>query len=159
AHRREAAGGVHAGERDLLYLEGDDVAAASEARGLAGVVPRGLDALVDDEARGAARVGVEHVDAVAHGARGHRGQAAELASSEDADGRAGKQSGRLAHALLSVSSRVCASTSSRRALRQVMSFFARAASVVARICTASRPALAAPAAPMASVATGIPFGI
>ena len=40
-----------------------------------------------------------------------------------------------------------------------MSFFCRAGSVVARISTARRPALAAPAAPMASVPTGMPFGI
>src|ERR1019366_10708975 len=86
-------GGVEAGEGDLLDLEGDDVAGAGEAGGFAGVGPVGFDALVDDETGGAAGVGVEDVDAIAHGARGHGGETAKLAASEDADGGAGKKHG------------------------------------------------------------------
>src|ERR1017187_7758262 len=90
-HRHEAGGGVHAGERDLLNLERDDVASAREVGGFAAVVPTGLDAAVDDEARGTGGVGVEHEDAIAHAARGHRGEAAELTAAEDSNGRARQQ--------------------------------------------------------------------
>src|ERR1019366_4629630 len=164
AYRHVTGGSVHAGQRDLFDLQRDDVATASQPRCLASIVPPGLDALIDNEARGASGVGIEHVDAVAHAARGHRGEASKLPAAEDANRRARQQRrvSRLAHAGTSVVDSVssdCVRTSSRRAARQAMSFACSLGSVVARICTASNPALVAPAAPMESVATGTPFGI
>ena len=85
-HRSEGSGGLHAFGGDLLDLERDDIAAAGEVGGFAGVVPAGLDAAVNDEACGAGWVGIEHQGAVAHGAGSHRRHAPQLSASEDADG-------------------------------------------------------------------------
>src|SRR6185295_6940368 len=98
----------------------------------------------------------------AHLPRGHRHHPPELTAAEHADRGAGQERrprhgslapGRLGSGSLSSSTRrVCAA-------RYASSRAATAGSCSATIAAASRPALTAPASPIASVPTGIPFGI
>lgn len=91
AHGRVFCGGFKRGERDLLDFERDDIGAAGEIGGGAGIVPVALEAGIDDEARRAGGIGVHDLYAVSEGAGGHGGHATELASAENADGCAGHE--------------------------------------------------------------------
>src|SRR6185503_16484118 len=95
--------------------------------------------------------GVEHAHAIAQRARGHGEHASQLAPAEEAE--------RLARQDHRTSGSCIAATCSRRPWRYSASFRARDASALASRLTAKSAALAAPASPMAKVATGMPFGI
>jgi hypothetical protein len=75
----------------MLGVEGHHVDLAGELERGVDVVERADHHLVGDLAGRAARVAIEHDDAIAHAARGDRQHAAELAAAEDADGGAGQQ--------------------------------------------------------------------
>ena len=127
-----------------------------EVGGGVGVVERRGDDAIDDGARGAVGVGIEHLDVVAERARRHRRHAAELAAAEDADRRAREDRSH---------QRRRARCRCRRAPRRSALRARRAAARGARACmratiaAASSAAFAAPGSPMASVPTGTPFGI
>src|SRR5690606_2056977 len=92
-----------------------------------------------------------HVEAQPRGRL--RQHPAELAAAENADAGAGSE-GELRHQSSTVSA-----TEAVRSARHFASRPARASSDRARIWAASRPALVAPASPMARVPTGTPPGI
>ena len=106
---------------------------------------------VANSAAGESGIGVEHRDAVAQRARGHGEHAAQLAAAQQAE-----RGAREDH---STSGSCIAATCSRSFSRYSASLRARPASEAASRLTAKRPALAAPASPMAKVATGMPLGI
>ena len=84
--------GIHEPGRHVLQLVGDHGAVARQPeRGLEVVVATDLD-VVRDDGRGACRVGVEHPDAIPEGTRGVPQHAAQLPSTQDADG-GGRQDG------------------------------------------------------------------
>src|SRR5207244_7174782 len=93
----------------------------------------------------------EHGHAVAERARRHGEHAPQLAAAEEAE-RGSRQD----H---STSGNCIAATCSRSFSRYSASLRASSASETASRLTAKSPALAAPASPMAKVATGIPLGI
>ena len=117
------------------------------------VVVRRVDLDVGDLAGRRVVLGRERVDAVAEAAGGHGEHAAELAAAEHADGRRREESARSRERI--AAHRTSAAISSRYAC----SFARSSGRDVARMATASSPALAAPDAPIATVATGTPFGI
>jgi hypothetical protein len=80
-----AGHGLHGRGRDLLDLERDHRAPARQVGRRVAVVERRRDHARGERARGAVRVGVEHVHVVPHRPRGHRGHAPELAAAEEAD--------------------------------------------------------------------------
>ena len=121
--------------------------------------------LVRDESGGTVGVGIEHDRAIAHRLRHMHEHAAELAAAEHAERRAGgdlrqrrADGGRLlagGHFRSAVIARAASDWRTRNA-----SSFARSdTSVVASRATAKSAALAAPALPIANVATGMPRGI
>src|SRR3989338_3960682 len=116
-----------------------------------GIVKSGAQMLIGYFACRAVAVGVQHGNAVAHLMRGDNEEAAELAASKHPQHGRRQDHG--------FSCRIIASTRSVCALRNAASFFASAASLAASMATANNPALAAPASPMAKVATGMPLGI
>ena len=75
-----------AGRRHVLEFGGDGGTGGAELlqRGVVGVV--GLQVDIGHLPGGAGQIGVQHHDLVAHGARGDREHAAELAAAEDAEG-------------------------------------------------------------------------
>src|SRR5262249_50158159 len=93
----------------------------------------------------------------AHGLGGHGEHAAKLAAAENAEH--GRRQDGLAGCHHSTSGRVIASTVSRCSVRKALSRSRSAGISLASRATAKRPALAAPASPMAKVATGMPLGI
>src|SRR5690606_31116316 len=98
------------------------------------------------------RLGREDMAAIAELRGGDRQHAAKLAATDDADGGAGVDDRRSGH------SGESATPSAWRA-RHSSSRAASRRSAAASIAAASRPALTAPARPMASVPTGTPAGI
>ena len=154
-HRRVLGGGLGGGGGDVLELEGDDVHPAGELADRVEVVVGGLDFEVGNLAGGRVVVGRERVHAVAHPAGGDGEHAAELAAAQHADGRRRARiadASRSRQGLVPHPAAVCSSA-------KCGSFSRSSGRVVARIRTASRAALVAPALPMASVPTGTPAGI
>ena len=132
--------------------------------------------LVGDRAGRAGVVRVEHGDPIAAPLRCMREHAAELAAAHDAERRAGRDERRPAWTFAERRARrderagfgarsahfrsadIARAASVWRA-RKASSFARSAASSWASIATANRAALAAPATPIAKVATGMPRGI
>ena len=141
---------VERGRRDVLELVGDDVHRGREGRQRGLVVLGGVGRGPGDLGRRGAGVGVVDVDVEAQPRRRHGEHPAELPAAQDADGGAGAQ--RLSHPAPR-GRRPRAPRARRRAARPAR----RPTS--ARIAAAIRPALTAPASPMAMVATGKPRGI
>ena len=130
----------------------------------------GADVLVRDQPGRAERIGIEHRRAVAHRLRGVDEHAAELAAADDAERRArgdvrrGRRVGapgrRFARARRRhFSSALIARAASVWRARYASSRPRSAASPAASMATAKSAALAAPALPIAKVATGMPLGI
>ena len=101
---------------------------------------------------------VEHRDPVAQALRGHAEHPAELAAAQQPEPGAGGNDRTHAEPHAAGGTRIA-----RAAFvcfsRNAASFLATAGSVAAIIATANRPAFAAPASPIANVATGMPLGI
>ena len=119
-----------------------------------------------DQPGRAVGVGIEHGGAIAHRLRGVHEHPAELAAADDAEGRAGSEirrspapAGRPAEPGVTSDSAVIARAASVWRRRYASSLARSAASPLASIATANSAALAAPALPMAKVATGMPLGI
>ena len=140
--------------RHVLELERDDIDAARELADPIEIVVRRLHLDVRDLPGRRVVLGRERVHAIAEAARGHGEHAAELAAAQHADRRAGRNRLRSGSR-----ERRRARPTSAISSRYACSFARSSGRDVARIATASRPALAAPAAPIATVATGTPFGI
>ena len=102
--------------------------------------------------------GIEHRRPVAQALRGHAEHAAELAAAQQAEPCAGRDRGHCRR-LRSRAARASRARSPSASTRNAASLRARAGSVAAMSATAKRPALAAPASPIAKVATGMPLGI
>src|SRR5262249_14580 len=123
------------------------------------MVGRRNDRPVGDLGRGGVVARREHPGAVAHALGGLDEHPPELTASDHAQGRGRVQDSRsrgppaaAAHKGDSPTEAVCAARYAARASRT--RGYCRA-----RIAAASKPALAAPALPIARVPTGIPFGI
>src|SRR5690606_23519781 len=158
---RQGAQGLR---RHVLEFGGDGVAAPGQLGQALRVVVSGADVVVRDQARRAGRIGIEHHGDITHGLRGLHEHAAELAAAHHAqrhglaavvDGTG--QQGKSVHRTHTGS--VMARAASVCAVRKACSFSRRAGSSLASRATANSAALAAPAAPMAKVATGMPLGI
>ena len=126
--------------------------------------------LVRDQPGRAERIGVEHRRAVAHRLRGVDEHPAELAAADDAERRPGRDVGRGRRARAPgrrfaldgarhFSSALIARAASVWRARYASSRPRRSASPAASRATAKSAALAAPALPIAKVATGMPLGI
>ena len=76
-------------DADLFNLQRDGIGAAGQPLCCGNVVPGAHDRFVDHEARRARGFGIHDAHAIAHGARGHGGHAAKLASAENANQAAG----------------------------------------------------------------------
>ena len=86
--------GIEIGDQvgvDVLQLVRDDVAAGGHLAGGPAVVVAADDHAIGHARRRAGRIGIEDRHAVAHPPRGHGQHPAELATAEDADGRARSQ--------------------------------------------------------------------
>ena len=153
-HRRVTLELVEQLGRHVLGVERDHVDLLREVTRRFAIVERADDDAVGDLRGRAARARIEHDDAIAHAARRERHHAAELAAAEHADGPARQRRQRLTVIPACLRARAASATrDTRRALR------ASAGSPSARIAHASSAALTAPASPIASVPTGMPFGI
>ena len=108
---------------------------------------------------GLAVPGVEHDDAVAQALRGHAEHAAELAAAEQAEPSAGRNRSPSRSRVRWPAARASRVRVAVCLARNAASLRATTGSVPAMIATANSPALAAPASPIANVATGMPFGI
>ena len=143
-------------EGQLKVLEADLIARAGQLSQALRVFVTGLDVVVAHQPGGAGRVGIEHRGEVAHGLRLVHKHAAQLAAAQHAQGRSWQEGLVGAHAaggkvMLRATSVCSARKASRRWRSSGFSLASRA--------TANRAALAAPAVPMANVATGMPLGI
>ena len=126
--------------------------------------------LVRDQAGGAERIGVEHGRAIAHRLRGVDEHPAELAATDDAERRARRDVRRARgrrrpgrrfalDAARHFSSALIAPRRLGLACAERLEPARSAASPAASSATANSAALAAPALPIAKVATGMPLGI
>ena len=87
-HRGMPCRGIQRGQRNLLNLERDHIASASQIGSRLGVIPGTHEAGVHHKAGGAGRVGIHHLHPVAHRAGSHGGHAPQLSAAQDANGRA-----------------------------------------------------------------------
>src|SRR5205085_12458433 len=130
----------------------------------------GAERVVGDQTCRARRIGLEHRRAIAHRLRRVNEHPAELAAADDAERRARRDPAitrrravaraalpfcRRAHFSSALIARAASLWRWRYASRRVRN----AASLAASIATANSAALAAPALPIANVATGTPRGI
>src|SRR4051812_870680 len=148
-HERDLFGGRRRRRRHVLELERDDVDFLGKGADRLDVVVRRDHFDVGDLARRRVVVWRERVDAVAEPARRHGKHATELAAAEHADSGPGSDD----------HGSVAARTSAVILSRYCCSFARSSGRDVARIATASSPALTAPDDPIATVATGTPLGI
>src|SRR5205085_9607207 len=114
---------------------------------------------VGDGSGGAVAARIEHGDAVAEALRGHAEHAAELSAAEEAEPRARRHArdgggGRCGHYGAAGGTRI-ARALAVCATRIAVSRWASPASVADSIAAANSAALAAPASPIANVATGM----
>src|ERR1019366_5386449 len=146
--------------RHVLELRRDGRAHVGEARQPLAIEIRGPQMLLGNSPGRARRIGVEHGDRVAASLRRVREHASELATAKDPERRARRDEGRR-HPLCSThfrSADIARAASVCRA-RNASSLPRKDSSAVASMATAKSAALAAPALPMAKVATGMPRGI
>src|SRR5690348_12177099 len=109
------------------------------------------EAAVHDETCRTGAIRIEHLHAVAQGARRHGGHPAQLAASKNSNGCAGNNGAHEGSSMLRTS---CCLRARQARIRS-----RRPESFRAQIEAASKAALAAPGCPMAKVPTGTPFGI
>src|SRR6185503_14753974 len=114
----------------------------------------GADVPVGDRSGRALVARIEHGDAIAHALRGHAEHPAQLSATEQPE-----PSARGDHFARSFGGKVIAPLAVVWAVRNSASFLASAGLPRARIATANSAAFAAPASPIAKVATGTPLGI
>ncbi len=153
-HRSMLGRGLRGGRRNIFKLECDHADARGEAPHRVQIVVGGLDFEVGHLARGRVFVRRKRVHAVAHAPRRDGEHAAQLAAAQHADSGAGKN--RLEHFQVK---RVAQHAIGLRRAPRAQLGAQTPAGCAARIDTANRAALVAPALPMANVATGTPPGI
>src|SRR5947209_6479778 len=83
-------GGAHGIEAYLLDLNRHHVRATRQVDGGVNIVEGSSQATVYNESRRTSGIGIKHLNAIAERSRGHGGHAAKLATTENADGRAGQ---------------------------------------------------------------------
>ena len=150
-HRHDLGRGIGRVVEDVLEFERDHVDAAGEGANRIEVVVLGADFQIGDLTGGRVDARRERVNAVAHAPGLERQHAAELPAAKHANGGAGQHDpvhGRVSWRTFAVCSARNWRSRSRSSGRDV-----------ARMPTASSPALVAPGFPIASVPTGTPPGI
>src|SRR5258706_770764 len=151
AHDGAGCEGVEGLRGRVLELRGDRRAGARELVERSRVGVRGAQMAGGEFRGGRGVVGIEDRDAIAERARGDREHPAELASADEAERRPWTDH--------RTSGSCIAATCSRSLSRYSASLRVSSPSDPASRLTANSAALAAPASPMAKVATGIPVGI